>query len=481
MGSIRSACVSLAAASPDILRIAAWVVGSIAVVLLLLAFVVLPAIRRRTRANRPVRGDDTASRSTAAVAQPLRLIASLRQHLIKVAERPKADVVELLDFLVTQTCAIGASDIHFTPTADGIRVGMRVDGLLYDLGSFSADVRNAMLVRVKVLAKLNVYKRDAPQDGRFAGGASGRAAPLDIRVSILPTIHGEKIVLRFLGRSSIPYDLDHLGMDPETLDRYRALCARPQGMILVTGPTGSGKTTTMYASLAAARERRGAGVNIVTIENPVEYVVPYLNQTQVNEETGLTFAAGLRSVLRQDPNVIMVGEIRDKETVEIAMQAGLTGQLIFSTVHAESSAGVITRLLNMEVEPFVLASAVAAVVGQRLVRRICPACITRAEPDSEQLAQLKRLRVAPHFLDGPYWKGNGCDACLGMGVTGRTGLFELLELDDGLRDLVVKQVPTHQLHAEAQARGMRPLLVAGLEHARSGAVPLDEVLASVGT
>jgi general secretion pathway protein E len=270
-------------------------------------------------------------------------------------------------------------------------------------------------------------------------------------------------------------------MAPEILERYRALCARPQGMILLTGPTGSGKTTTMYASLAAARERRGAGVNIVTIENPVEYVVPYLNQTQVNEETGLTFAAGLRSVLRQDPNVIMVGEIRDRETVEIAVQAGLTGQLIFSTVHAESSAGVVARLLNMGVEPFVLASALAAVVGQRLVRRICPTCMTRADPEPHQLEQLRRLGVEERVIAGPYWRGNGCDACLGMGVTGRTGLFELLELDDELRELVVKEIPMQQLHSAAVARGMRPLLLAGIEQARLGLVSLDEVLATVGT
>ena len=478
MGSVLLASAAFAGSSSDTLRLAAWVVGSVAVALLAFAFVVLPVVRRRVREAERARLEAAAKRTVAPSLQPLRRIASMREHLARLVERPKVDVVELLDDLVEQASGAGASDIHLTPTATGVGVAMRIDGLLYELGSFPAEVRQAMLVRVKVLAKVNVYKRDTPQDGRFVAGG---ATPLDVRVSILPTIHGEKIVLRFLGRASVPYDLEHLGMDPETLTRYRSLCARPQGMILVTGPTGSGKTTTMYASLAAARERRGAGVNIVTIEDPVEYVIPYLNQTQVNEETGLTFAAGLRSLLRQDPNVIMVGEIRDKETVEIAMQAGLTGQLIFSTVHAESSVGVITRLLNMEVEPFVLASAVAAVVGQRLVRRVCPACITRAEPDPGQLAQLQRLPVAPHFLEGPYWKGAGCDACLGMGVAGRTGLFELLELNDELRDLVVRQVPTQQLHAGAMVQGMRPLLVAGLEHARNGAVPLDEVLASVGT
>ncbi len=371
----------------------------------------------------------------------------------------------------------GASDVHLSPAADGMKAALRVDGLLYDLAAFDNETRNATLVRVKVLSRLNVYKRDVPQDGRFSFAGP---PPIDVRVSTLPTIHGEKAVLRFLGSKDVPYDLDHLGMDPEMLGRYRSFVSRPQGLILVTGPTGSGKTTTLYASLAAARERRGAGLNLVTIEDPVEYLVPWLHQTQVNEKAGLSFAAGLRSVLRQDPNVIMVGEIRDRETAEIAMQAGLTGQLIFSTVHAESSAGVIARLLNMGVEPFVLASALVAVVGQRLVRRICQGCTTRADPDPHQLELLKRFDVPARLLAGPFWRGAGCDACLNMGVTGRIGLFELLEMTDDLRELVVRQVPTQQLHAAALNAGMRPLLTAGLEQARAGIVTLDEVLSVVG-
>jgi general secretion pathway protein E len=466
------------AAGSSPLLVAAWVVGTAAVLLVVFAFVVLPIVRRRVRESERARLEASIAPIPAEAAQPLRLIASLRAQLGRTAAREKVDVTELLDFVVQQGRALGASDVHLTPDPNGVHVALRVDGLLYDVGAFSADVRNALLVRVKVLAKLNVYKRDTPQDGRYVLAGE---TPLDIRVSILPTIHGEKIVLRFLGRAALPFDLDHLGMAPEILERYRLLCARPQGMILLTGPTGSGKTTTMYASLAAARERRGVGVNIATIENPVEYVVPYLNQTQVNEATGLTFAAGLRSVLRQDPNVIMVGEIRDRETVEIAVQAGLTGQLIFSTVHAESSAGVVTRLLNMNVEPFVVASALVAVVGQRLVRRICPQCLTRAELDVAQLEQLRRLGVEGGVLEGPFWRGTGCDACLGVGVTGRTGLFELLEFDDELRELVVKRVPTQQLHAAAVSRGMRPLILAGLEQARLGLVGVDEVLGSVGT
>jgi general secretion pathway protein E len=218
----------------------------------------------------------------------------------------------------------------------------------------------------------------------------------------------------------------------------------------------------------------------VTIEDPVEYVVPQFNQTQVNEEAGLTFAVGLRSLLRQDPNILMVGEIRDKETMEIAMQAGLTGHLIFTTVHAESSAGVFTRLLNMGVEPFVLASASAAVVGQRLVRKICSSCRKEVPPEPHQVEQLRRLEVEDKYFEGPYFRGAGCDHCLGMGVAGRTGMFELLEVNDEVRELVVKVVPTHELHAAAIRGGLRSLLLTGLERARAGQISLEEVLSVVG-
>ncbi len=457
------------------LRLAAWIVGCSAVVLVLVAIVVVVLRRRRSaRAG----GSEPAARVQPSAFQALGALAETRGRLAMLAVGERVDAVELLDYMVERGRVAGASDIHLTPTSDGVRASMRVDGLLYELATFRAEVRNALLIRIKVLAKLNVYKRDMPQDGRIL--VTG-AVPIEIRVSVMPTVHGEKIVLRFMGRSALPYDIEQLGMAPDLLARCRELCRRPQGTIFVTGPTGSGKTTTMYACLAAARERRGGGVNIVTIEDPVEYVVPYLNQTQVNEAMGLTFAVGLRSLLRQDPNVIMVGEIRDRETAEIAMQAGLTGHLIFSTVHAENSAGVFTRLLNMGVEPFVLASASAAVVGQRLVRKTCRTCRTDAAIEPHQVEQLKRLGVDAAYLEGPYHRGAGCEACLGMGVAGRTGLFEMLEVDDAVRELLVKQVPTQQIQATAVRAGMRPLLVAGLDAARAGTLPLDEVLAAVGS
>lgn len=463
----------------SVLPVVAWIVGPLAVLCVVFALIVLSQRRRRPpAATAPAERFDSAAPAAPLAGRTIGELISVRDHLAALSEQEKPDVVEVLDYAVLQADALGASDIHLTPTPDGVKLAMRVDGLLYDLAAFRGDARAALLIRLKVLSKLNVYKRDAPQDGRIV--VPGPRTPIEIRLSVLPTVHGEKAVLRFIGRSSFQWDLETLGMDDDMLVRYRGLCSRPQGMIFVTGPTGSGKTTTMYASLAVTREVRGSGVNIVTIEDPVEYVVSYLNQTQVREDVGLTFAAGLRSLLRQDPNVIMVGEIRDKETAEIAMQAGLTGHLIFSTVHAESSAGVFTRLLNMGVEPFVLASASAAVVGQRLLRRICPACRVECDPEPHQIEQLRRLRAPERFLDGPYHRGSGCKACLGMGVVGRTGLFELLEVDDRVRELIVKEVPTQEIHAAAAQAGMRPLLVAGLERARAGSSSLDEVLAVVG-
>jgi general secretion pathway protein E len=478
MGALSLAgCLGCAATGGNAdLRLAAYVAGGLAVAALFFAFAVLPWLRARSRRQEQ---DQAKVRPVAALpgVPPLRVLANTRAHLGEMAAQSRVDVVAMLDYAIRQAHAAGASDIHLSPMPDGVQVALRLDGLLYDLALFSADVRHASLIRVKVLSKLNVYKRDVPQDGRilFSG-----EKPIDIRVSIIPTIHGEKTVLRFLGRSLQPYTLENLGMEAEMLPRYRALCSRPQGLILVTGPTGSGKTTTMYASLDVARARRGTGINVVTIEDPVEYVVPQFNQTQVNEEAGLTFAVGLRSLLRQDPNILMVGEIRDKETMEIAMQAGLTGHLIFTTVHAESSAGVFTRLLNMGVEPFVLASASAAVVGQRLVRKICSSCRKEVPPEPHQVEQLRRLEVEDKYFEGPYFRGAGCDHCLGMGVAGRTGMFELLEVNDEVRELVVKVVPTHELHAAAIRGGLRSLLLTGLERARAGQISLEEVLSVVG-
>jgi type II secretory ATPase GspE/PulE/Tfp pilus assembly ATPase PilB-like protein len=288
-------------------------------------------------------------------------------------------------------------------------------------------------------------------------------------------------VLRFLSKAGRFLELPDLGFGEDVLERYREIIARPQGMVLVTGPTGSGKTTTLYASLDQVKKRGGKQLNLVTIEDPVEHEVGFLSQTQVNEEAGLTFAKGLRSLLRQDPNVIMVGEIRDRETADIAMHAGLTGHLIFSTIHAESSAGVFARLLNMDIEPYILASATSCVLGQRLLRRLCPHCRQEVQPTAGQVEQLARLGVKLEPDDGPFFTSPGCTRCFDLGVRGRIAIFELLVVGDELQEEMVREVRTREIEKKARELGMRPLVEDGLAKARDGIVSLEELLTVVST
>lgn len=404
--------------------------------------------------------------------RPLSALAVVKKTVGEMASGPTV-TRDLVDYTIAQAFNLGASDIHVTPTSDGMILQLRIDGLLYDLATFDQAVHESVIIRLKVLSRLNVYKRDTPQDGRIHVEAEQN---IDIRLSTLPTVHGEKAVLRFLTRAGRVMEVQDLGFDEQTLEKYLALIRRPQGMILVTGPTGHGKTTTLYASLKTIKERKVSNLNIVTIEDPVEYRLPFLNQTQVNEEVGLTFASGLRSVLRQDPNIIMVGEIRDQDTAEIAMHAGLTGHLMFSTIHAESVAGVFTRLLNMNVEPFVLASAVSGVLGQRLVRKLCTHCRQEAEPSAHEREQLSRLGVTLTDEDGPFFRSEGCPRCFDMGVQGRTGIFELMVVDDVLQEELVKEVRTHQIYHMARQQGMVGLMECGLHKARQGTISLEELL-----
>ncbi len=405
--------------------------------------------------------------------RPLAALTTVRRVVTGMAAGGRTVTRDLVDYAIAQAWNLGASDLHVTPNASGMTLQLRIDGLLYDLASFDRAVHEGVLIRLKVLSKLNVYKRDVPQDGRILV-ESGQN--IDIRLSTLPTIHGEKAVMRFLTRSGRMLELDELGFGEETLERYNALIGRPQGMVLVTGPTGHGKTTTLYASLKAIKDRRAANLNIVSIENPVEFKLPFINQTQVNEDVGLSFSSGLRSLLRQDPNVIMVGEIRDRETAEIAMHAGLTGHLMLSTIHAQSVAGVFTRLLNMNVEPFVLASAVSGVLGQRLVRKLCPFCREETKPGPHELSKLALMGVTLGEDEGPFYRSPGCDRCFNMGVQGRTGIFELMVVDDVMQEELVKEVRTNQLYSLALERGMVPLVADGMARVREGAISLDEML-----
>ncbi len=337
----------------------------------------------------------------------------------------EAPVVRLINGLVAQAVQQGASDIHMEPADEGMAVRMRRDGVMEEVLRLPAEVAPMIVSRVKVMARLDIAERRLPQDGRISIALGPRQA--DVRVSTLPARGGERVVLRILDQTAVSLTLETLGLDTATEAHLREALASPNGMILVTGPTGAGKTTTLYAALKLLNTGRR---NILTVEDPVEYAVPGVGQTQVDPRIGLTFAAGLRAILRQDPDVVMVGEIRDRETAEVAVESALTGHLVLSTVHANSAAGAITRLRDFGVESFLIAATLRAVVAQRLVRLVCPGCVT-TEPLAAGLAE--RIGLAPGT---PVARANGCPACRMTGFVGRQGLYELIRIDQKVRALV---------------------------------------------
>jgi general secretion pathway protein E len=336
-----------------------------------------------------------------------------------------APAIRLINGIIAEAVRQGVSDIHIEPYESGLVVRMRIDGVLRETLKMPPHVAPVIVSRIKVMARLDIAERRVPQDGRIGLTLGGKL--LDVRVSTLPSRAGERVVLRILDKDNAGIDMDGLGMTPETDALLREALAEPNGIILVTGPTGSGKTTTLYAGL---RQLNDGSRNILTVEDPVEYAVDGVGQTQVNPKVGLTFAAGLRAILRQDPDVVMVGEIRDRETAEIAVQASLTGHLVLSTVHTNDAPGAITRMRDMKVEPFLLASTLRAIIAQRLVRRLCPVC-RKPEPASEALAKL--LDVAPGTI---VYEPGGCDACNHTGFKGRVGVFEAVRIDDTVRRLI---------------------------------------------
>ena len=336
-----------------------------------------------------------------------------------------APAIRLINGIIAEAVRQGVSDIHIEPYETGLVVRMRIDGVLRETLKMPPHVAPVIVSRIKVMARLDIAERRVPQDGRIGLTLGGKL--LDVRVSTLPSRAGERVVLRILDKDNAGISMDALGMTAETDALLRQALAEPNGIILVTGPTGSGKTTTLYAGL---RQLNDGSRNILTVEDPVEYAVDGVGQTQVNPKVGLTFAAGLRAILRQDPDVVMVGEIRDRETAEIAVQASLTGHLVLSTVHTNDAPGAITRMRDMKVEPFLLASTLRAIVAQRLVRRLCPEC-RRAEPASQSVSAL--LGVAPGTI---IYEPGGCDACNHTGFKGRVGVFEALRIDDTIRRLI---------------------------------------------
>jgi len=375
-----------------------------------------------------------------------------------------APVVRAVNALIGRAVEFQASDIHIEPTDDALKIRLRIDGALRDEDPLPPHLKAAFVSRIKVMAGLNIAERRLPQDGRLRLAVRGHE--IDLRVATSPTIHGESVVMRILDRSNLPLDFESLGFDADTLARFLRVLRQPHGIVLVTGPTGSGKTTTLYASLAAMNT---ADRKILTIEDPIEYRLAGINQTQVSPGIGLTFATALRSFLRQDPDVMMVGEIRDLETAQVAVQAALTGHTILSTLHTNGAAAAVTRLLDMGVEPFLITSTLNAVLAQRLVRRLCPHCRVAFEPTPETFAA---LGVNPAGLDR-LWRAAGCFECGGAGFRGRIALLELLVADAETERLVLARAEARDIQAAA---GLRTMLEDGLVKARAGLTTLEEVL-----
>ncbi len=375
-------------------------------------------------------------------------------------------VVRLVNFIIAKAIRESASDIHVEPGEDILRVRFRVDGMLREALRPPARMASAIVSRVKIMSSLDIAERRAPQDGRMQVMLDNRS--IDLRVSTLPTFNGEKVVIRILDRSSMMGDLSALGLTPRILDGMQDLVARPNGVMLVTGPTGSGKTTTLYGCLATIN---AVDINICTVENPTEYNLPMVNQVQVNERAGLTFATALRSLLRQDPDVIMVGEIRDRETAQICIEAALTGHQVFSTLHTNDAISAIPRLVNMGIESYLLAAAINGILAQRLVRRICKACKVSFEPDKRTQALFEAYGIPI----GQLARGEGCAHCGATGYSGRAGLYELFVIDDKLRDIITTEPALAPLRTEARAQGHLDLAYDGLTKVAEGLTTVEEV------
>ncbi|OGW28620.1 MAG: type II secretion system protein GspE [Nitrospirae bacterium GWC2_57_13] len=399
-----------------------------------------------------------------------------------------APVVKLVSMVIAQAIMERASDIHIVPEGKSVKIRYRVDGVLREVKTFQREMHAPIVSRIKILADMDIAEKRIPQDGRFQARITHsdtgpvvtsvfreRSAlrmdgdtTVDLRVSTLPVIQGETVVMRILDRTQIIQNLEGLNFSPDLLERYKGLIQRPYGMILVTGPTGSGKTTTLYASVNALDKKKN---NIVTVEDPVEYQIMGVNQLQVNPKAGVTFAGGLRSILRQDPDVIMVGEIRDRETAEIAIHAALTGHIVFSTLHTNDAAGAATRLTDMGIEPFLIASSAIGIAAQRLVRKVCDHC---KKPYAASPELLKSLGLAPGAVT--FYRGEGCAACGNEGYKGRIGIYELMQMNETIRTLIIAKASSSAIKAAALQAGFRSLRQEGLLKAAEGITTVEEVL-----
>jgi general secretion pathway protein E len=389
------------------------------------------------------------------------------EHLKDLAS--EAPVIRMVNQIIGRVTDLRASDIHLEPFDDGLHVRYRVDGVIYTSEVVSPQHSAAVNSRVKLMAHLDIAERRLPQDGRIKTRVKGRE--LDLRVSTVPTVHGESVVMRVLDRSSVRYSLEAMGFAPGNLERFNQLLARPHGILLITGPTGSGKTTTLYTALS---KLDASAHKIITVEEPVEYQLEGINQIQVHQQIGLSFASALRSILRQDPDIIMIGEMRDGETAQIAVQSALTGHLVLSTLHTNTAAGAIVRLQDMGIEPYLITSSVNGVLSQRLVRRLCDHCKQPYEPEPSVRASSGLARMGlkmPHL-----YKAVGCEQCRQTGYAGRCGIHELLVIDDNMRRGILDGLDAASLHTKATSTGMHTLYEDGLLKVAAGVTSLDELL-----
>jgi general secretion pathway protein E len=395
-----------------------------------------------------------------------RLLQEIPQVEDLLESQDDAPVIRLINALLTQALRDGASDIHIEPYETRSVVRLRIDGTLHDLIEPARALHAAIVSRVKIMARLDIAEKRLPQDGRITLRVAGK--PVDVRVSIIPTGHGERVVMRLLDKEAGRLDLSRLGMSDATLTNMDALVAQPHGIVLVTGPTGSGKTTTLYAALGRLD---AASLNIMTVEDPIEYDLDGISQTQVNPRIDMTFARALRTILRQDPDVVMIGEIRDLETAQIAVQASLTGHLVFATLHTNDAVSAVNRLVDMGVEPFLLASSLIGIVAQRLVRRLCPQCRRPVPRGRQAVGAIAGLPEGTTIYEPV-----GCPACKGSGYSGRTGVYEMLIVDDELRRLIHDRAAEQQLREYALAHGMRSLREDGMRWVLQGVTSLEEIV-----
>lgn len=397
------------------------------------------------------------------------IISEIEETADLLDDTSDAPIIKLVNLVLAQAIKDRASDIHIEPYAASLKIRYRIDGMLYNLLNLPRRIQSPLVSRIKIMARLNIAEKRLPQDGRIEVKIGDKN--VDIRVSVIPTAFGERVVLRLLDKSQSILTLADLGLDDAKIRQFDRLIKSPYGIVLVTGPTGSGKTTSLYAALSKINSPE---INIITIEDPIEYQIEGIGQIQVNPKIDLTFATGLRSIVRQDPDVILVGEIRDRETAEIAIQSSLTGHLVFSTLHTNDAASAITRLIDMGIEPFLVASSVIAIVAQRLVRVLCPRCKEAYTPDAESLVD---AGIPSRAVDGkPIYRRKGCNACMNTGYRGRTGIFEIMIMDEGVKKLILKTSDANQINDEAVRNGMATLVQDGARKVLEGITTIEEVL-----